>query len=892
MACTAADRVTVVPAGRATARGGSPVRRPDKLATMAAMSGSGGAEDTVLIRSSTTYLVVEDRGRKINEVRLGPKPLRVGRRPDCDVVVVAPGVAPYHARIEPFGTGHRIVDLENTTGLVFRGTRVRSHVFTDGDVIRIGDRVTGNFVSLVYQDMGKRVQAAVPAPVQRVTLDRPRVRIGREGCDLTLPSLQVSRVHAEIRRVGTGHEVVDLDSTNGTFIAGNRVQTQRLKVGDVVQIGPFKLTYTGKSLDQLEQVGAMRIEARGLTRVTREGKVILDQVSLVIEPREFVAIVGASGAGKSSLMGALAGYRRADRGMLRVNGDDFYANYDLYRAVLGYVPQDDILHATLTVEDALTYTAKLRLPADTTSDEITTRISRVLEDVEMSEHRHQRISDLSGGERKRVSIASELLADPSLFFLDEPTSGLDPGLEKRMMYTLRYLADSGRTVVLVTHATANITQCDLVAFLADGRLVYYGPPAGALQMFGATGGDFADIYTRLHGRASEDQIEYGGELAAQYAVWRQHHPKATKPPTMAELWEMRFRDSEHYRTYVYDRTKPARRNEGERPGGAARVATIAPGHYRFTPDSAPPIVDVKPPVPPRTSQARQFGILTRRYMRLLMVDRRNLVILLMQAPIIGVVILLAARANALQSPTSSNGRLVLFLLAIIGVWFGVLNSVREVTKEAKIYRRERLANLRIVPYLGSKVAVLAGLCLIQSLVLLGILALRVDFSPEFTALTPEGWIDLVRTPPLGLWGASLITMFLTTLSGVGLGLLISTVVSSSDKAMSMVPLVLIPQLVFALALMPLPAGLAPFSYVTGARWGMEALASIANLLEPRDQTTCTIPGDLFSCEAYATVNYDPSTGHIVAVWGILVAYTLVCLALTAWSLRRLDRRQQ
>jgi len=506
---------------------------------MAAMSGSGGAEDTVLIRSSTTYLVVEDRGRKINDVRLGPKPLRVGRRPDCDVVVVAPGVAPYHARIEPFGTGHRIVDLANTTGLVFRGTRVRSHVFTDGDVIRIGDRVTGNFVSLVYQDLGKRAQAAVPAPVQRVTLDQPRVRIGREGCDLTLPSLQVSRVHAEIRRAGNGHEVADLGSTNGTFIAGNRVQAQRLKVGDVVQIGPFKLTYTGKSLDQLEQVGAMRIEARGLTRVTPEGKVILDQLSLVIEPREFVAIVGASGAGKSSLMGALAGYRRADRGVLRVNGDDFYANYDCYRAVLGYVPQDDILHASLTVADALTFTARLRLPADTNAAEISARIARVLEEVEMGEHREQRIADLSGGQRKRVSIASELIADPSLFFLDEPTSGLDPGLEKRMMYTLRYLADSGRTVVLVTHATANITQCDLVAFLANGRLVYYGPPAGALQMFGATGGDFADIYTRLHGRASEDQIEYGGELAAQYAVWRQHHPKAAAPPTMAVLWEMR-----------------------------------------------------------------------------------------------------------------------------------------------------------------------------------------------------------------------------------------------------------------------------------------------------------------------------------------------------------------
>jgi pSer/pThr/pTyr-binding forkhead associated (FHA) protein len=140
---------------------------------------------------------------------------------------------------------------------------VRSHVFTDGDVIRIGDRVTGNFVSLVYQDMGKRAQAPVPcAGAPRAA--RPLAGPHRpEGCDLTLPSLQVSRIHAEIRRAGTGHEVIDLDSTNGTFIAGARVQTQRLKVGDVVQIGPFKLTYTGKSLDQLEQVGAMRIEARG-----------------------------------------------------------------------------------------------------------------------------------------------------------------------------------------------------------------------------------------------------------------------------------------------------------------------------------------------------------------------------------------------------------------------------------------------------------------------------------------------------------------------------------------------------------------------------------------------------------------------------------------------------
>ncbi len=845
-----------------------------------------------MIRSSTTYLSVEDRGRKLSDVRLGPKPLKVGRRPDNDIVIVAPGVAPYHARIEPLGTGHRIVALENTSGLQCRGKRVHSHVFTDGDVVRIGDRVTGNYISLVYQDLGKRAQAQPTGPVQQVMLGTTAVvRIGREGCDLTLSSLQVSRVHAEVRPVKGGHTVVDLGSTNGTFVSGTRVHSRRLQPGDVLQIGPFKLAYTGRSLEQQDQVGAMRVDARELVRVTDTGKRLLDRVSLVIEPREFVAIVGASGAGKSTLLSALAGHRRADRGLLKVNGDDFYANYDAYRTILGFVPQDDILHSSLTVETALTYTARLRLPADTNAAEISARIDRVLEDVEMREHRHQRIAELSGGQRKRVSIASELLADPTLFFLDEPTSGLDPGLEKRMMYTLRYLADSGRTVVLVTHATANITQCDLVAFMADSRLVYYGPPAGALQMFGVMGGDFADIYTRLHGQGSAALIEAsaqggGGELAEELAVWRQHHPQAKHGPSAAELWELRFRGSEFYRKYVYERQKQRGKPVVAEVSGVG-LAAVAPGHYRF--DTLTPAVSATPQVAGRVSWWRQLGIQTQRYVRLLAADRRNLAILLLQAPIIGVVILLAARANALQSPTSSNGRLVLFLLAVIAVWFGVLSAVREVTKEAQIYRRERLANLSILAYLGSKVAVLAGLSAIQSVVLVAVVAIRVDFSAEFMALTPDGWEAVLRAPPLGLWGASLVTVFLTTLSGVGLGLLISTVVSSSDKAMSVVPLALIPQLVFAMALMPLPVGLAPLSYFTGARWGMEALGSIAQMLEPRDMTTCEFPGDPFTCQVYATVNYDPSTSHILGVWGVLLAYTLVCLLLTAWSLRRLDR---
>ena len=848
-------------------------------------------EDTIVIRSATTYLTIEEAGRKLHDVRLGHGPLRIGRKQDNDVVIQSACVAPHHARVEPDPQGHRIVDLGGGNGLLYRGQRVGEHVFNDGDVIRIGDPVTGNFVSLTYQDVGKRAQAQPSAPVQRCVLDRPKVRIGREACDLVLPSLQVSRRHATIRAAGGVHELVDHGSANGTFVNGARVHVRELKQGDVIQIGPFKLVYTGKSLDQFEQKGAMRIDARELVRVTGTGKKILDRVSLVIEPREFVALVGASGAGKSTLMAALAGVRRPDGGLVRVGGDDLYANYHCYRGEIGYVPQDDILHRSLSVEDALRYTARLRLPVDTSAAEIEARIGRVLEEVEMTAARTQRIDQLSGGQRKRISIASELLADPSLFFLDEPTSGLDPGLEKKMMYTLRYIADSGRTVVLVTHATANITQCDLVAFMAGGRLVYYGPPAGALQMFGVTSGDFADIYTKLGGQVGSAELLQQSELGPEYRFWQRHNPGAKGLPTIAELWEIRFRHSDEYRTYVFERQQGRKARKGD---AEPALQAVAPGHYRMAADE--PVssahMAVRPPPADNAPIGFQTRVLASRYVKVIAADRKNLGILLLQAPVIGAVLLLAARPAALHTSTSTNGRLLLFLLAVVAVWFGVINSVREITKESEIYRRERLASLRIAAYILSKFGVLATLCAVQSVVLMALLLIRVDFAAEYVMLREYGLVDLVRDPPLGLWGGMLMSVFLTSLSGVGLGLLISTWVSSSDKAMSVVPLALIPQLVFALALMPLPAMLAPVSYLTGARWGMESMGSIAALLEPRDMTRCEFPGEPLTCEVYATVDYGPTPEHIGAVWGILAGYTLICLLLTAWVLRRRDRAEK
>nr|MBA3471591.1 ATP-binding cassette domain-containing protein [Herpetosiphonaceae bacterium] len=587
------------------------------------------------------------------------------------------------------------------------------------------------------------------------------------------------------------------------------------------------------------------------------------------------------------------GYNRANKGMVLVNGDDYYANFDAYRAVLGYVPQDDILHSTISVEQALRFTAKLRLPADTAASEVEGRIARVLDDVEMSAHRTKRINQLSGGQRKRVSISSELLADPSLFFLDEPTSGLDPGLEKKMMYTLRQLADSGRTIVLVTHATANITQCDHVVFMAEGRMVWFGPPAEALQFFSVTSGDFADIYTKLEGPAGETNPLTKGELKHEYTFWRQHNQQANQPPMLAELWEIRFRHSEAYRKYVWERLQNAPQDPASHAPNTVQPAvpqSAAPGAYSNQISGVLNTVTAGRPKPPPISALRQFKILTQRYVKLIAADRRNLLILLLQAPIIGLILLLVAKADALQNPISANGRMVPFLLGTVAVWFGILNSAREITKEAAVYRRERLANLKIGPYLTSKVVVLAGLCFIQSVVLMLVLSTKVDFRPELTTFSKFSGasIFVTREPPFGLWGAFLVTTFLTSLTGLGIGLLISAAVSSSDKAMSIIPFALIPQIVFALALLPLPAALAPLSFFTGSRWAMEAYGSIAQFFEPFDPAKCSNPGNPLTCEQFPTVSYDPSNAHILGTWAILIVYTAICLGITAWLLKRRD----
>ena len=737
------------------------------------------------------------------EVSLRAQTLSIGSAPECEIVISAAWIAARHARLALIAGAHHVI-AERGARVMLGGAEVVDSVLHDGDMIALRDPRTGAEVTLVY----KNPQASRIAPVHHFATPpgAPVLTIGRSGADIVLDQALVSRHHADLVWEDGHHTLRDRGSANGTFVNGVRVEGARqLAPKDVVQIGTFRLTYDGDSLDSYDQRGAIRLDCTALERVVGD-KTLLAPTTLSIEPCEFVAIVGGSGAGKSTLMTAMCGFVRATRGKVAINGDDLYAGYDAYRSVIGYVPQDDILHLTLTVERALHHAARLRLPSDTTPGEIDVRIATVLDQVDMTEHAKKRIDQLSGGQRKRVSIACELLADPLLLFLDEPTSGLDPGLERKLMITLRKLADSGRTVVLITHATANIRLCDHIAFLAEGKLVYFGPPQQALQLFGAA--DFPDLYEALDEPGTPDA------WVATYAASLQHQKYVIERPARAP-----------------DSPSVDQRAENER-----RSKTFA------------------------QSRLRQLAILTRRYLELILADKRNLALLLLQAPVIGLLLVLVSRGDGLTSGRIEAKKLI-FMLATTGVWFGVINSAREICKEANVLRRERLAGLHAGPYVLSKMIVLTLLVIVQSALLVGVVAVA-------TTLPASG----VLLPPLL---EIYVTIVFAGGAGIALGLCVSAIATTPDKATSLIPIVLVPQVLFAGIMFGLKGPTAMISNLVSARAAVDAMSATVDINQL--STPVFMPLE---------PQYAHSSSVVLAAWGMMALQALGYSAVAWITLRR------
>ncbi len=327
------------------------------------------------------------------------------------------------------------------------------------------------------------------------------IKIGRAtDNDIVIPDVLASRHHATLLPRPDGTEILDNRSINGTFVNGQRVESAVLRDGDVVTIGNIDLVFAGGTLarrnesDVATRTGGL--DVYGVTWTIEGNKTLLDNISLTARPGTLTAIIGPSGAGKSTFARLVAGYTHPTTGRVAFEGHDVHAEYASLRSRIGMVPQDDVVHGQLTVRQALMYAAELRLPPDTTKADREQVVNEVLEELEMTKHLDTRVDKLSGGQRKRASVALELLTGPSLLILDEPTSGLDPALDRQVMTMLRQLADAGRVVLVVTHSLTYLDVCDQVLLLAPGgKTAFCGPPSQIGPELGTT--NWADIFSAV-----------------------------------------------------------------------------------------------------------------------------------------------------------------------------------------------------------------------------------------------------------------------------------------------------------------------------------------------------------------------------------------------------------
>ncbi|MER7171141.1 ABC transporter ATP-binding protein/permease [Streptomyces mesophilus] len=502
-----------------------------------------------------------------------------------------------------------------------------------------------------------------PTTFHQLALGRV-MRIGRAlENELVVSDLQVSRHHAEFHATPDGRmEIRDLGSHNGTYVNGMPVAkggTALLGPNDIVGVGHSTFRVVGGQLEEFVDTGEVSFSARHLTVTVDGGKQILKDVSFGVPEKSLVAVIGPSGSGKSTLLKALTGYRPANQGDVLYDNRNLYKQFAELRQRIGLVPQDDILHKELTVRTALKYAAKLRFPADTTQAERAARIDEVLRELKLDIHKDKKITSLSGGQRKRVSVALELLTKPSLIFLDEPTSGLDPGMDRDVMQLLRGLADDGRTVLVVTHSVAELAVCDKLLVMAPGGSVaYFGPPEEALNFFGYT--TWADVFS-----AFENYRDYD--------------------------WAGRWKGSQHYQMY------------------AADIDAVA-----AQPVQMPPMQQMRPPKP--QGWFSQLGTLVRRYVSVIASDKGFMALMVILPAVLGVVSTLINPDHGLKpGPRGPNtgAPTVLLILAVGACFAGAANSVRELIKERVIYERERATGLSRSAYLMSKVIVLGVITALQ-----------------------------------------------------------------------------------------------------------------------------------------------------------------------------------
>jgi ABC transport system ATP-binding/permease protein len=504
-------------------------------------------------------------------------------------------------------------------------------------------------------------------PTTRVKIPGPRENLGRpiEGTawigraidnDIVIHDVLASRHHAYLTPTPSGTQISDAQSINGTFINGVRVGSALLSEGDVVTIGNVDLVFTGGILARRQEAAtrAGGLEVREVD-FSVDGKGLLQRISMTARPGTLTAIIGGSGAGKSTLSRLIAGYTTPTGGSVTFEGHDIHTEYASLRTRIGMVPQDDVVHRQLTVNQALGYAAELRLPPDTNKADRAEVVAEVLGELGLTQHAETRVDKLSGGQRKRASVALELLTGPSLLILDEPTSGLDPALDLQVMTMLRQLADAGRVVLVVTHSLTYLDVCDQVLLMAPGgKTAFLGPPAQVGEVMGTT--NWAHIFAKV----GADPDEANRRFLAQ---------NKPPPPTQAVV--------------PGDLGAPAHTNIGR------QFSTIARRQFRLV-------------------------VSDRAYFIFLAILPFVMGALALTVP--GNAGFSIAEPT---SETPDESAQILTLLSIAAVFMGTALTIRDLIGERPIFRREQAVGLSTWAYLAAKISVFCGFAIIQSAITTG-----------------------------------------------------------------------------------------------------------------------------------------------------------------------------
>ncbi len=811
------------------------------------------------------------------------QPVLVGSGPECDLRVDAPGVAPVHAQlIEGAGGALSVRDGGSPAGTFVDGPlfRVTEAKLQPHSMLLLGTfALPVSIVARLLADADSPGGGALAAAVaQSVHLDRAVVHIGRaEENELVLPHATVSARHARLTRRDDGTVwVEDLGSTNGTYVDGERVGPRGApaRTGQRVGIGAVALTL-GQG-GRIAGVGRAKVRLDlvqlGLTVADRgsgQPRVLLDRVTMSIFPGELVGMLGPSGAGKSTLLMSVLGLYRPTHGGVLLNGRPLFQQYEAFRTNVGYVPQDDIVHPQLTVREALWYACLLRLPSGTKRAELDASIEQTLKQVGLWEQRDLQIGSaeekvLSGGQRRRVNLAVELVTDPSLLILDEPTSGLSWTDAADVVATLRRLADGGRTVVLTIHQPdyQEYEKFDSVAIMGrGGKLLFYGPP-------------------------SPDSYEFFGAAPQKPREMFDHVEQMP-----ADEWRSRFQQSSTFQRFVTERA----------PGQGAEAQS-------------------PPPKPRKRSSLRQFPILLERALRLTLRNQTALLLLLLQAPLLGLLIGLttqgsttfaagsfgcrdraadsadtcaqevpsiacdpaiveaevrprAAQGLAPFTPAVQHWRDVRVrdprtgLLAILMALFlpMIIASSNTLVSERTIYERERLAGLNIVPYVLARFTVLAGL---------GAIVASLHLAVALPLLE-------LRGHPFWFW----LVGVMVTSSAAAMGLALSAAVRNPVSALWGINFLVIPQLLFAGSITRLTGFTGVVSWGTTTRYALEALAHV-DLRARGHLHACQVARYMENFPGFASEMAHPVL-HAALGTGAL---SVICIALTMGMLRWKDKK--